>query len=222
MKNYLNILLVQMEMPEEQKSFFENGVLERIKSNHFHYCFEITLEKLLPPYVSELFLVKLAEAFAPTSVIARFKIRQIEEQKVIEYYKYFLDHYSREIPSLGILKDYKAEYQNGILTIVVGNKVEQKKLEDLEDNFLRDFSKVGIEISMIVNINSEINEQTVKEIEASKIVSIQEEIMASPVSEPEIKENSKKKLTFLIDQDIKLRDILIKNSTSRKDLVDDE
>ena len=35
-------------------------------------------------------------------------------------------------------------------------------------------------------------------------------------------ENSKKKLTFLIDQDIKLRDILIKNSTSRKDLVDDE
>ena len=35
-------------------------------------------------------------------------------------------------------------------------------------------------------------------------------------------ENSKKKLTFLIDQDIKLRDILIKNSTSRKDLVNDE
>ena len=179
MQDKLKILLEQIELYEESKKYFEGGSLERIKCNKEvkSYAFEITLTELVPPFISHLFLLKLQDAFSSIGeVSANFKIENITSNQVVEYYYYLLDQKTKESSSLAILKDYKAEYQNGVLTIVVGNRLEQKKLEELGNEMISDFSHFGIDLSMIVNVNNEINDEISKEIEESKIVEINEEL----------------------------------------------
>lgn len=138
MQDKLKILLEQLEISEKEKKFFEGGTLERIKCNKqvMSYSFEITLKKLLPPNLAYLFLNRLEQTFESIGKVdATFKIEEIEEEKVKEYYFYLLEKYSENSPSLEILKDYNPEYQNEILTVVVGNKAEQMKLEELEPYF---------------------------------------------------------------------------------------
>ena len=43
-------------------------------------------------------------------------------------------------------------------------KLEQKKLEELGNEMISDFSHFGIDLSMIVNVNNEINDEISKEI----------------------------------------------------------
>ncbi len=206
MQDKLKILLEQIELDEESKKYFEGGSLERIKCNKEvkSYAFEITLTELVPPFISHLFLLKLQDAFSSIGeVSANFKIENITSNQVVEYYYYLLDQKTKESSSLAILKDYKAEYQNGVLTIVVGNRLEQKKLEELGNEMISDFSHFGIDLSMIVNVNNEINDEISKEIEESKIVEINEELLNRPT--PEIKEEPKKKF---IPKDFKRKPLI--------------
>ena len=208
MQDKLKILLEQLEINEESKQFFEGGSLERIKCNKtvMSYCFEITLKKLLPPNVAYSFLEKLHQTFESIGKVdATFKIEEIEENKIKEYYLYLLEKYSTDSPSLEILKDYKPEYKNEILTIVVGNKAEQMKLEELESYFLADLGKAGINISIVINVNSDINSEVEKEIEAERLASIHEKLLNRPEPAVEQAEESKKKF---IPKDFKRKPLI--------------
>ncbi len=206
MQNKLTILLDQMDFPQNERTYFENGNIERIicSQKDIHYCFEITLENLLPTNIAQLFLTKIKEAFPNIKKVeATFHIKNINKEAVIEYYYYLLEQYTEETPSLEILKDYQAEYQNNILTIVVGNKIEQMKLEELEPKFIKDFSKFGISLSMMINVNTDINNEIEQEIEACKMAAINEEICNQP--EPTIVEEPKKKF---IPKDFKRKPLI--------------
>lgn len=208
MQDKLKILLEQLEINEESKTFFEGGMLERIKCNKqiMSYSFEITLKKLLPPELAYFFLDRLHQTFENIGKVdATFKIEEIEAEKVKEYYSYLLEKYSENAASLEVLKDYNPEYQNDILTIVVGNKVEQMKLEKLEPYFLEDLGKVGINISIVINVNSDINSEVEKEIEAERLASINEELLNRPEPAVEQAEEPKKKF---IPKDFKRKPLI--------------
>ena len=50
MQDKLQILLKQINLQDEYKKYFNNGILERIVGNSAknHYCFLITLDNILP------------------------------------------------------------------------------------------------------------------------------------------------------------------------------
>ncbi len=206
MQDKLTILLNQMDFPQSERTHFEGGSIERIlcSQKNIEYCFEITLEQLLPPNIAQLFLTKIKEAFPNIKKVeATFHIKNINTETIIEYYYYFLEQYAEETPSLAILRDYQAEYQNNILTVVVGNRIEQMKLEELEPKIIENFSKLGIQISMIINVNSEINNEIEQEIEACKMAAINEELCNQP--EPVPVEEPKKKF---IPKDFKRKPLI--------------
>lgn len=176
MQEKLKILLTQIGLTDQEKTYFENGLLERIscKKGEKNYCFFLTLKELLPPSIAHIFFMKLYNTYESIGeVTATFKVEQIDSTKIIEYYEYLLDQYTKNSPSLQILKDYQAEYQNDILTVVVANKLEQEQLEKLEPKLKKDLLKLGISLSIMINVNSEMNHKLEMQIEQEKVIPIQ-------------------------------------------------
>ena len=65
MQDKLQILLKQINLQDEYKKYFNNGILERIVGNSAknHYCFLITLDNILPLEVYKEFISILPNGF---------------------------------------------------------------------------------------------------------------------------------------------------------------
>lgn len=194
MDDKLQILFGQIRFPKELYSHFEGGTLDKVvvDRNHDSYCFQISISKLLPPVVFEQFMHLLIEGFPSQKLLdVAFFVDEIDSELVNQYYHAFLEKYSKDSPLLALLQDYEVQYQNSVITVVVANCAEQAKLESVIGKFLSDFKRIGVSnLSMIVNVDEDINKSVIAEIEGSKHVSYS---MPEVISEVVVQEKVEKK-----------------------------
>ena len=193
MQDKLQILLKQIDLQEEYKKYFDNGILERVVGNSAknHYCFLITLDNTLPLEVYKEFISILPNGFPNISVVeAIFKVNNINYDKLDEYYHYFINIYSESSPLLKLLSDSKININKDILEIIVSNVAEENKFNSIKEKLLDDLTRVGfldLKINVLIDENKDLAIK--QEIENSM------NIKTIPVvNKPaEIKEEAKKK-----------------------------
>ena len=171
MQDKLEILCKQIQMPEDMKSYFETGKLERIIGNKTHdsYHFLIELETNLPIPIYEDFLNRLKDSFPMFKKIkVTFHTRNQEETLLKNYYQYFIDHLSKKEPFLQMFREVPISLEEGTLTLEVGNLAEKMKLETYVSKLMKDLESVGYYISDIqVIINEQEHQKLQEEIEKS-------------------------------------------------------
>ena len=100
MNDKLNLLLNQIKINET--TYFEGGKLEKIICNKAKdkYVFCVSLNKPLPVNLYENFNKKLNQRFNVKSIKSKFTTSNFNIETLTEYYKHFLQTYSKEAPLL--------------------------------------------------------------------------------------------------------------------------
>lgn len=173
MEEKMQTLLNQIKIKEEYQTYFKDSCLNKIIGNNSKtkYRFYITLKTNLPLEVYLDFEDKIKEFYQDFQIEVIYEIKQENKNYIEEYYKYFLDKYSKNSPLLELFKEREISYNNQILTLELENKAEEIKLNGTKRNLEEDLKKVGYNLSIQIEINSkeseEIRLEIKKELETS-------------------------------------------------------
>ena len=195
MKNQdkLGILFDQIQLPDEYRKEFDGGELMRIIGNQGHdvYHFVIQLPHLVKPYTYFTLKEHLHMGF-PTfrKTMITLQVPEIAIEPLKDYYRYFMEEYAKENPSLSFFVDKKITLNDSIVTIEVGNLAEKMKFQSLQERFMSDLKSAGFgELALSIVINPEGEKQIHDEImndlkEATQEVRKTPVVDAKPVSNP--------------------------------------
>ena len=179
MQDKLKLLLNQIQLEEEYHQYFDGGILNKIigNKNRDNYVFLIDLKSNLPLDVYKKFIQLLPKAF-PTvkKVSSEFTSLNINEEYILDYYKYFIDELSLTSPLLGMFKDLRISYTSS-LNIIVNNKAEEMKLNSIKKDLETLFKSVGydIPIETIVSYDEKLSRQIEKELEVKVPIKVVKE-----------------------------------------------
>lgn len=160
----LHILLDQIELSNEHRSFFESGKLERVivyrekKLWEFH----IQLEETLPFHVFHTFNEQLRASFtsiAQTKVKISALNKQLDEEEILLYWRYYLTKAKQLLPNhLTLLES--AIVTNNKLEVTVSTEPEAVALDrKLNGTFLTFCEKNGLQhIPIIFTVKTEKSE----------------------------------------------------------------
>ena len=178
MDSKLQLLLEKIHLNHEYYKYFEHAKLTKIVGNKDRdsYCFFIENENTLDPDVYEMFIACLKEAFKNyKNISVHFNCSNINNDHIIDYFKYLLNIYSEESPMLSMFLDNKIEYDNNLITIYVGNPVEEQKINSYKGKIINDLKDIGYSVDLVIIIdNSEselLNEEINRSIEQNSYVS---------------------------------------------------
>ena len=158
-------LLNKLELEDDIKSYFSNAKLSKILCNKEsnNYCFVIEIDSILPVDIYDRFMDKLSNAYSEyNSVIASFKVSNIDDSKIMEYYKYILTKYSNQYMLIDLFSDNTLNYTDNILSIDVDSKAEKAKLDTIVPTLEKELLHIGFGK---VKVNIIINEDNKKKIE---------------------------------------------------------
>lgn len=174
MDEKLKTLLLKTKLDEKYFSYFENGKLEQIIANKekTKYNFVISLDKHLDIDVYSELVNSLLTIFPEFEVVkAIFKIES--NDKYEDYYKYFIENYSKENSFLETFKNARLDINNNELIIEVGNLAEKMKLTSILDKLKLDYKYAGYEFDKIsININPNLRADISNEIKKDLEVNI--------------------------------------------------
>jgi DNA polymerase-3 subunit alpha (Gram-positive type) len=158
-------LLNKLELEEDIRSYFSNAKLSKILCNKVDnkYCFVIDIDKILPVDIYDNFMAKLTDAYSEyNGVIASFKVSDIDNTLINEYYKYILSKYSNVFMLIDLFSNNKLDYTDGVLSIDVDSKAEKAKLETIVPTLEKELLHIGFGK---IKVNVLINEENKKKIE---------------------------------------------------------
>ena len=180
MNDKLKLLLKQVNMKEE--AFFENGKLEKIVCNKAkdRYVFHITLNTSLPLNIYLKFNELLKNKYSSYKVKSIFQINSYNIDNIKEYYRHYLNLFSKDAPLLKEFIESKISLEDNFLNIEVANKAEEMKFSSIKKELEEKINKAGFKIKIITHINEEKSEEIRREIEKTKIVK-QTPIKESPI-----------------------------------------
>ena len=208
MQEKLELLLAQIKLPEEYKKYFENGKLEKIvcNKNRDKYVFLINLKAVLPIGIYFEFEKLLKEGFKTASqVTSKLTCETFELEDIADYYRYYLEEYSKNAPLLEIFINSNLNLDDGFLVIEVANKAEEMKFKSILEDLENKFKSAGFDVEILIKIDEEKAEEIRKEIELEK---------TSEVPKVEKKENP-----VIMGQEIKSKVMDISNITFEMDDV---
>ncbi len=167
MDDKLQILLDKIGL---ENSEFTNGHLDKIIcSKHKNKCqFLITLEKPITINTYIKFQELLEKCFNKFTVSLNFKLTEYKVDNIYEYYKYFLNNYSKEAPLLKTFLDSALNIKDNNLVINVSNLAEQMKFNSILDVLEKDLNKVGFKVKINTQIDENKSLETLKAIEEDK------------------------------------------------------
>ncbi len=171
MNNKLELLLSQIELPEEYLNYFKGGKLEKIVCNKAKdkYVFCINIENVLPLVVYFEFKKLLKNHFNNVeSVDVKFTSTNYKEEDLLNYYHYYIKDYSKQAPLLSIFLESKFELKNNQFIIEIANKAEEMKFESIKEEIQKELNNVGFNIEISTKINEEKSLEIIKEIEKEK------------------------------------------------------
>lgn len=201
MHDKLKLLLDKIGIKEEYYSFFNDGVLEKLKisKDKKEWNFIIKLKDTLDPIVFDEINKSLNKYYNDLEAYITLKYENVLNEKIVDYYKFFLEKQRKSYKSL-LDNDIYLEEKN--IIIEVTNKVESNKINEILDDIKKYFKLSGFDYNLKVVFNED------------KSVKIKNEI------DKEIKDNSKvenkpKEITLIFGAESKKkRNYLIKDIIS--------
>jgi len=183
MQDKLTILLDKINLPEENKKYFTSGSLDKIicNKNQDKYIFLININEVLPLGVFFDFKDLLHKTFSSAkSVEANFTVINYNLEDLTDYYRYYLEEYSKNAPLLEIFINCNLVLEDDNLVIEVANKAEEMKFLSIKDELEKKLNCAGFDVKIKLLIDEEKAEEIRNEIENAKIVvgefeSLQEE-----------------------------------------------
>lgn len=176
MNDKLKILLKQINYSEENYGCFDGAGLEKIigNKNRDNYCFMINLVYPLSVEAYDEFINKLPLGFPTVQTVGvNFNVREVTEDSIKEYIKYFIECYSNDNPLLSMFKDNKIEIKDSKIIFEVGNLAEKMKLSSIVSNLIDDLATVGFKNYEIdIEINHMVNNEITEEINKSLTVDV--------------------------------------------------
>ena len=187
-----------MHLAEEEKKYFNHGVLERIigNKNHDIYCFYIHIDQTLPVKFYIDFQKRLKDSFPSCRVVsASFEVKNISSQLFKDYYFTFLETMKEENPLIELLMDSKVSYEDDWATITVANKAEEMKLRSIEKDLAKLLKKAGYQnVSFEIKIDEEQGLQVQREIEKTLVEEVKK-VEATPIQVTSTEEPKKNHFT---------------------------
>ena len=170
MTNKLDLLLSQIKIKE--KNYFKNGTLDKIVCNKAKdkYVFCISLNKSLPLKIYLEFNSLLKQKFDTVKVTSKLNIRNFTIENLIDYYRHYINEYSKTSPLLKEFIDSKLSLEDDFLCIEVSNKAEEMKLNSIKKDLEKSLNSAGFNIKIITKINKKASEEIREEIEKTKVI----------------------------------------------------
>ncbi len=193
MEKNLETLLQKLHLKDHFKQEFADGSLLKIVGNSSkdQYCFFIHLNQTLKFSTYLAFLEALPHAFMDIpSLKVELEVENPSTEEFPYYYRYFMEQYSKKSPLLQMFINSETKIENNTLTIFVGNRAEEIKLQSIISSLKHDLSSVGYTYSIKIEINLDQENAIQEEIQKEMNTPIQESNI--PVSKP-IQEEPKKR-----------------------------
>ena len=171
MDDKLQLLLEQIKLNENQKNSFKNGKLNKIVCNKTKdkYVFCLSLTNPLPLQTYLEFNKKLKTRFFNfKSIKSQINTNNFNIELLTEYYRHFLENYSKEAPLLKMFVTTSLTLDDDNLLIDLTNKAEEMKFNSIKKQLEKDLKSSGFNIKIITKINEEKAEELREEIEKEK------------------------------------------------------
>ena len=183
MQNKIELLLKQINIDEEDKKYFNEASLDKIicNKNKDKYAFCITIKNALPLKTYINFNEKLKNKYSNAIVTSVLKADNFKLENIIEYYRYYIEKYSKEAPLLKEFIDSKLSLEENILYIEIINKAEEMKIESIIKQLEKDLNNSGFQIKIQTKINEEKAEEIREEIEKTKVIPKVTKKIESPI-----------------------------------------
>ena len=165
----LKLLLDQIKIKDQE--YFEGGKLEKIVCNKAKdkYVFCISLNTPLPLKEYKELNKKLKERFQNVkSVKTKIKTNKLEIEKLKEYYKHYMENYSKEAPLLKMFLNVQINLDEENLLISLTNKAEEMKFNSIKETLEKDLNNSGFNVNIITKIDEEKAQELMEEIEKEK------------------------------------------------------
>ena len=165
----LKLLLDQIKIKDQEH--FEGGKLEKIVCNKAKdkYVFCISLNTPLPLNLYKELNKKLKERFQNVkSVKTKIKTNKLEIEKLKEYYKHYMENYSKEAPLLKMFLNVQINLDEENLLISLTNKAEEMKFNSIKETLEKDLNNSGFNVNIITKIDKEKAQELMEEIEKEK------------------------------------------------------
>ena len=165
----LKLLLDQIKIKDQEH--FESGKLEKIVCNKAKdkYVFCLELPKPLPLQEYKELNKKLKERFQNVkSVKIKIKTNKLEIEKLKEYYKHYMENYSKEAPLLKMFLNVQINLDEENLLISLTNKAEEMKFNSIKETLEKDLNNSGFNVNIITKIDEEKAQELMEEIEKEK------------------------------------------------------
>ena len=159
-------------MINHAKLFFKESSLDKIicNKNKDKYAFCITIKNILPLKTYLNFNNNLKNKYKNAKVTSILKAQNYSLENIIEYYKYYIEKYSKASPLLKEFIESKLTLENTTLYIEIINKAEEMKLISIIKNLEKDLNNSGFQVKIQTKINEEKAEEIREEIEKTKVI----------------------------------------------------
>ena len=170
MDDKIKLLINQIQIDENEKQFFENGKLTKIicNKNKDKYVFCLSLNKPLPLKTYENLNQKLKKHFNVKMIKTQITTNKFDIENITEYYRHFLENYSKEAPLLKMFVNAQISLDEDNLIVSIINKAEKMKFDSIKQSLENDLKNAGFNIKIIVKIDEEKAQELREEIEKEK------------------------------------------------------
>ena len=167
----LELLLNKINLPLENKGYFNGGKLDKIVCNKHQdtYVFLIELSSVLPLGVYLEFERLLKDHFHEVKMVdAHILTLHFSLEDVTNYYRYYMKKYSKNAPLLEIFVNSNLSLADDKLIIKVTNKAEVMKFSSIKDDLNKKLRNAGFAVDIVANIDEEKANEIKHEIEEAK------------------------------------------------------
>ena len=144
MDSKLQKLLERISWDKDKYSYFEEAKIDKIIGNQdkTEYTFFINIKNTLPSTIFDDFIHNLKEGFDISKTTVIFRVDNVDEYRVQEYFSYLIGRYGNKCPAILTLIDTDVEIKDDTLIIVVNNMTEENKIYGLDKDIIFDFSVI--------------------------------------------------------------------------------
>lgn len=167
----MQLLLRKIQLDKNNYKFFDGSKLEKIICNKKkdNYLFLITIIKAIPVNILLEFEDKLKRHFGKDKDVSFcFHLENFSLEEISEYYRYYLNEYSKSAPLLQIFINSKIILEGNKLKVEVSNTAEKMKFSSIEEDLVKKLKAAGFDVEIEILINEEKGEEIRKEIELAK------------------------------------------------------
>ena len=157
MDSKLRLLIDSLKL-NNYDSYFTDGRLVSIigNSDHSKYIFNIELKSNLPINIYDELYSNLVSYYKDLHISLNVRVSDVNYEYINNYFKYFINRYSKKCPMLSMFLDDKLDVSENLLKVFVSSQAELDKFESIKDKLLSSFKSAGYDIGISAIIDEEL------------------------------------------------------------------